>query len=92
MAPTDRAFCWLPVADSASFDKLEKSSERAQRDIRHQISLRVRQHYGYDIKLCLLLWFGFSKTMTLLVSVLRDFFFRCRKITLGLNRVQSEHS
>ena len=44
------------------------------------------------IKLCLLLWFDFSKTMSLLLSVLRDFSVRWRKITLGLNRIQSAHS
>ena len=74
MAPTDRAFCWLPVADSASFGKLEKSSERAQRDIRLQISLRMRRHYG-------LLWFEFSKT--LLWSVL-IYFFGVAKLHSGL--------
>ena len=33
-----------------------------------------------------------SKTMALLLSVLRDFSVRCRKITVGLNRIQSAHS
>ena len=41
------------------------------------------------IKLCLLLWLGFFKTMKLLLSVRRDFFVLCREMTLVLNRVQS---
>ena len=31
----------------------------------------------------------FSKTITLLLSVLWDFSVRCREITLGLDRIQS---
>ena len=46
----------------------------------------------FHIKLCLLLQFEFSKTMALLLSVLRDFSVRCRKITVGLNQIQSAHS
>ena len=41
------------------------------------------------IKLCLLLWLGFFKTMKLLLSVRRDLSVRCREIILVLNRVQS---
>ena len=41
------------------------------------------------IKLCLLLWLGFFKTMKLLLSVRRDLSVRCREIILALNRVQS---
>lgn len=43
MAPTDRAFCQLLVADNVSFDKLEKFSERARRDIRLRISLTMEK-------------------------------------------------
>ena len=41
------------------------------------------------IKLCLLLWLGFFKTMKLLLSVRRDLSVRCREIILVLNRAQS---
>ena len=45
--------------------------------------------YVCRIKLCLLLWLGFFKTMKLLLSVRRDLSLRCREIILVLNRVQS---
>ena len=38
------------------------------------------------IKLCLLLWLGFFKTMKPLFAILRDFSVRCRKITLKFLR------
>ena len=41
------------------------------------------------IKLCLLLWFKFFKTMILLLSRLRDFSVRFREIILESNRIQS---
>ena len=47
----------------------------------------LQQHLR--IKLCLLLWLGFFKTMKLLLSVRRDLSVRCCEITLVLNRVQS---
>ena len=44
-------------------------------------------HGNSHIKLCLLLWFEYSKTMRYCCPSLG--IFRCRKITLGLNRIQS---
>ena len=41
------------------------------------------------IKLCLLLWFKFFKTMILLLAGLRDFSVRFREIILESNRIQS---
>ena len=49
----------------------------------------VISYIGKRIKLCLLLWLGFFKTMKLLLSVRRDLSVRCREIILVLNRVQS---
>ena len=48
-----------------------------------------KQGFNSRIKLCLLLWLGFFKTMKLLLSDRRDLSVRCREITLVLNRVQS---
>lgn len=43
------------------------------------------------IKLCLLLWFEFFKTMDLLSSCPRDTFFHYAKIALRLNRIPSKN-
>ena len=51
------------------------------REMSHAIASRI--------KLCLLLWLGFFKTMKLLLSVCRDLSVQCREIILVLNRVQS---
>ena len=53
------------------------------------LKVGVKEGLKYRIKLCLLLWLGFFKTMKLLLSVRRDLSVRCREIILVLNRVQS---
>ena len=79
MAPTDRAFCQLPVADNASFDKLEKFSERARRDIRLRISLTMEKlSPEYDIKgMFLLIDYKFVKWKGEIQSGFIFYFIQC---------------